>query len=102
MQLLRIVLACASIWLLLSFSRSALPSDKKWEIPRTEYGQPDLQGVWDFGTLTPFQRPALLGDRMAHTDAEVAGMERQYRDFFTRMSAKVDLASGAPQVGDKV
>ena len=32
------------------------PSD--YELPRTPDGQPDLQGVWDFRTLTPLQRPA--------------------------------------------
>jgi hypothetical protein len=24
--------------------------------PRTPYGQPDLQGVWDFRTITPLER----------------------------------------------
>ena len=26
-------------------------------VPRTAWGQPDLQGVWDFRTLTPMERP---------------------------------------------
>ena len=27
------------------------------EPPRTPWGTPDLQGVWDFRTLTPLERP---------------------------------------------
>ena len=30
------------------------------ELPRTSWGAPDLQGVWDFRTLTPMERPAEL------------------------------------------
>ena len=28
------------------------------DAPRTPWGKPDLQGVWDFATLTPMERPA--------------------------------------------
>ena len=27
------------------------------EVPRTPWGDPDLQGVWDFLTTTPLERP---------------------------------------------
>ena len=30
---------------------------------RTTDGHPDLQGVWDFRTLTPLQRPAEYADK---------------------------------------
>ena len=26
---------------------------KKWTPPRTPWGEPDLQGIWDFATITP-------------------------------------------------
>ena len=29
-------------------------------VPRTPWGDPDLQGTWDFTTITPLQRPAVL------------------------------------------
>ena len=44
--------------------------------PRTAWGAPDLQGVYDFGTATPFQRPAELGERSEFTDEEVAVQEQ--------------------------
>ena len=27
------------------------------EVPRISSGKPDLQGVWDFRTITPMERP---------------------------------------------
>ncbi len=31
--------------------------------PRTAWGDPDLQGIWNNATLTPFQRPEALGEQ---------------------------------------
>ncbi|MCE2515477.1 MAG: hypothetical protein J4F37_10780, partial [Acidobacteria bacterium] len=30
---------------------------------RTAWGAPDLQGIWDFRTITPLERPEDLGDK---------------------------------------
>ena len=38
--------------------------------PRLADGRPDLQGVWDFRTITPLQRPRSLGDRAELTEEE--------------------------------
>ena len=32
---------------------------------RTPWGDPDLQGIWNFGTLTPMERPESLAGRAA-------------------------------------
>jgi Spy/CpxP family protein refolding chaperone len=35
---------------------------------RTPWGHPDLQGTWDYRTLTPLQRPVELGDKAFLTE----------------------------------
>jgi len=43
--------------------------------PRTADGWPDLQGVWDFRTLTPLQRPADRVEKAVLTAEEAAEIE---------------------------
>ena len=42
---------------------------------KTPWGDPDLQGVWDYKTITPLERPATFGDRQFLTDEEVTRLE---------------------------
>ncbi len=45
------------------------------DVPRTPWGDPDLQGVWDYRTITPLQRPEEFGDRQYFTAEEVERLE---------------------------
>ncbi|MFM1895354.1 MAG: hypothetical protein RLZZ385_428 [Pseudomonadota bacterium] len=40
-------------------------------VPRTEWGQPDLHGVWNFSSDVPMQRPARFGERQFLTEEEI-------------------------------
>ena len=42
------------------------------EIPRTDWGDPDLRGIWTNTTSTPFERPEEFGEREFLTDEEYA------------------------------
>src|SRR4029079_11599904 len=44
----------------------------KHSTKRTPWGDPDLQGTWDYRTITPLERPQNMGDRQFLTDAEAA------------------------------
>jgi hypothetical protein len=77
-------------------------SGDTWEHRKTEHGQPDLQGTWDFGTKTPFQRPAELGEKRSYTEQEAMDLERQAREQNLKMDAPVDLSKDAPVAGKPV
>ena len=47
------------------------------EPPRTPWGAPDLGGVWDFRTLTPLERPEVLGEKSVLTPEEAAAFRTQ-------------------------
>ena len=46
-------------------------SSGDFEVPRTEYGQPDLQGVWNFSSNTPMQRPQRYGTQEFLTQEQI-------------------------------
>jgi hypothetical protein len=50
---------------------------KTWNPPLTPDGHVDLEGVWDFGTITPLERPSDLRDKQVFTDEEAAAFERE-------------------------
>ena len=55
--------------------------------PRTESGQPDLRGVWNFSSDVPLERPSRMADRKFFTPAELeaqrAGMEKALQSVAT-------------------
>ena len=52
-----------------------------WTVPRTSFGQPDLQGVWDFATITPLERPEEFSGKAVMTAEEAATYERERFDL---------------------
>ena len=46
-----------------------------WVPPRLGDGRPDLQGVWDFRTATPLERPERFAGRDVLTAEEAAQIE---------------------------
>lgn len=51
-----------------------------WQVPRTEFGDPDLQGIWSNATQTRLERDAGLGERRAFTEEEALARELRARD----------------------
>ncbi len=57
-------------------AKTTVPPKTKTRIPpRTAWGDPDLQGVWSFATLTPLERPSQLGGKEFLTETEAAAVE---------------------------
>ena len=64
-------------------------SKASWTVPRTATGHPDLQGVWDFRTLTPLQRPDDRATQTVLSEEEAAEIEATA----VRRAAEADLPS---------
>ena len=71
----RVIAALAVV--ALSASQAAAQSAGTYAVPRTPDGQPDLQGMWNNETLTPFERPTSLGDKAFLTEEEAAARNQQ-------------------------
>ncbi|HYL36478.1 MAG TPA: hypothetical protein VEV17_11240 [Bryobacteraceae bacterium] len=48
-----------------------------WVASKTPDGQPDLQGIWNNGTVTPMERPAELAGKEFFTEKEALAWEKQ-------------------------
>jgi hypothetical protein len=66
---------------------------KKYSPPRTPWGDPDLQGVWNDATSTPLQRPGTVGGKDVLTDEEAAEFQAALAHDLTR-----DRRDGGPEV----
>ena len=56
-----------------------------YRTPRTEWGQPDLQGVWNYSYNVPLERPAQYGERQFLTEEEIERL-RAMRSAFDENS----------------
>src|SRR4029079_1354058 len=60
-------------------SRATNTAGKTWTVPRTPWGDPDLQGLWPSSDMqgTPYERPAQFGDRPTLSQQELAERQTQ-------------------------
>src|SRR5215813_9408990 len=65
------------LWFAVLTGFAAAQAPKKWTPPHTPDGQPDIQGIWSFATITPMQRPANLAGKEFFTAKEAEEYEKQ-------------------------
>jgi len=49
---------------------------KPWTLARTSWGDPDFEGVWNYATMTPFERSRDLNSKDVLTPEEAAAFEQ--------------------------
>ena len=96
---------------LLGLVTTRLIAAENYTVPRTEWDQPDLQGVWNFSSDVPMQRPARYGERQFLTEQEIeeirarqaaidaasdsalpiSGVDESYNDFWIENAGIGDI-----------
>ena len=72
---------------------TATPATRPWAPPRTQDGQPDLQGTWLNNSATPLERPKALEGKPFLSDEELAEMKKRVARLFD-VNGKSDFAGG--------
>ena len=74
---LGLLLAALSCGALTTAAQAPAPGGRPWTVPRTASGDPDLQGLWTYATMTPLERPRDLAAKAVLTPEEAEAYERQ-------------------------
>lgn len=85
-----------SVFLVSSTFSLLLSAQGNYETPLTEWGQPDLQGVWNFSSNVPLQRAQRFGDREYMTTEEVAEMRARLQAADAASDQAVPQRDGGP------
>jgi len=57
---------------------------RKYTAPKTPWGDPDLQGVWNDATSTPLQRPGTVGQKYVLSDEEAEEFQQSLAHDLSR------------------
>ena len=71
-------------------------------VPRTPWGDPDLQAIWNNSTITPLQRPGALRDQAFLSDEEAAALERLALERVNQANAPSAVRTEPLPVGGNV
>ncbi len=96
----RVLVSASVVGVLVVFaSLGTVPAAAQTAVPRTAWGHPDLQGIWDFSTITPLERPEELADKAFWTAEEAANLEQEVVDRDGRLLARAaETTESAAQI----
>jgi len=70
-----------------------------WQVPRTEFGHPDLQGDWGNLNQAPLERPVNLGTRRFYTEEEAQEVRDSRTTRYDNIASPLNPNRGAPPAG---
>jgi hypothetical protein len=99
------IVSVAAVQIAAQTSTSANTPARNYTAPRTADGQPDLQGIWSYATITPLERPKELAGKEVLTEQEAAEFEKRtlaVRDNDRRDEdpGRTRSVNGAPTTAD--
>ncbi len=65
--------------------------------PRTPWGDPDLQGTWDYRTITPLERAREFGTREFYTEEEKKTLESRAGRRAARFAPRESSRARSPR-----
>lgn len=92
----------ASLLIIAPISAQNFDAPPGWEMPRTEHGHPDLQGLWGNQTQTPMERPNELAEQSVYTDEEARALEQGLRERLDSTATVLDPNRPAPEAGKRI
>ena len=84
----RILVSVSGAAVLVALVLSGAEPAAQTRVPRTAWGKPDLQGVWDFRTITPLERPGNLANKEFLSEEEAANLEQEVVNRNTRLDTR--------------
>jgi hypothetical protein len=64
--------------------------DRRYKVPRTPYGQPDLEGIWSNVSITPLERPSEFGTNINLTKEQALQLESAAVEHYIEGNAPTD------------
>ncbi len=107
MKMKTTLLACATATAFALISSSVVwaadaPAAKTatYKVPKTAFGDPDLQGIWTNASITTLERQPGLPNRVAMTPAEAIVAEKMAKSWLAANDQPASTAAGAPKSAD--
>ncbi len=78
-----------------SFSYLESVSANEYKVPKNDYGQPNIEGVWSNATSTKFERPTKFGKQLILSEEQAAEQEGRAEDYRAAGNVRTDPNQGA-------
>ena len=88
--------------LLFLLSLASLAAESVYLPPKTEFGVPDLQGIWSIATQTNLERASRFQDQLVISEEEALRIEAMFQAGMEADSRPSDPDREAPTAGQNV
>ncbi len=81
---------CAALFFTMFGASTAYAAEPDWDVPKTAFGDPDLQGVWTNATITALQRPEQFDQWVFGGAARMTTASRGRKWFDSQQALQID------------